>query len=116
MPRTNDQPYHSFNKKGQEEAEKIIPYLVDKNIDIIYSSDLLRAKQTAEIVNKKLNKPIIFDRALRELHSGEMQGNTSQINDRLFPNRKKYLTHKHNERPAPNAETINEAKIRIMNF
>ncbi|MEA2701450.1 MAG: 2,3-bisphosphoglycerate-dependent phosphoglycerate mutase [Candidatus Parcubacteria bacterium] len=40
----------------------------------IYSSDLLRCKQTTDILNEKWGLPIIFDARLRERCFGSLQG------------------------------------------
>jgi broad specificity phosphatase PhoE len=50
----------------RESAEK----LSDKKIDMIFSSDLLRTKQTAEIVAEKLGSEIKYDERLREYNVG----------------------------------------------
>lgn len=42
--------------------------------EVFYSSDLSRAKETAEIVNEGLGREIILTRNLRETHLGELEG------------------------------------------
>ena len=56
--------------KGREGIQKLAEEL-DKNIDVIISSPILRAKQTAEIINEKLNLPIEFDDLAAEINVGE---------------------------------------------
>lgn len=51
---------------GRQQAYKVASYLTDKQIDIIYSSPLLRTKQTAEIISKHIGVPLVFDELLRE--------------------------------------------------
>jgi len=61
--------WHSMvelTKKGKEQAENISKLLMDKNIFKIICSDLRRAEQTAEIINKKLNLEIEYWENLRE--------------------------------------------------
>lgn len=57
-------------KEAQHIAEKI------KNLDVkrIISSDLLRTKETAEIINEKLKKEIVFDARLRSIDYGNLEG------------------------------------------
>ncbi|MEK4299453.1 histidine phosphatase family protein [Oceanobacillus sp. FSL W8-0428] len=43
---------------------------------VLYSSDLLRAAQTAEIISKKLNLEVIQDKELREINTGVAAGKT----------------------------------------
>jgi broad specificity phosphatase PhoE len=58
---------------GIEQAEETANNL-NANYDIIYCSDLGRCKQTAAIINKKLNLPIIYDARLKERHFGSLEG------------------------------------------
>jgi broad specificity phosphatase PhoE len=59
--------------KGEEQAEDTAKKLIH-SYSLIYSSDLIRCKQTAEIINRKLNLPIIYDARLRERHFGSLEG------------------------------------------
>jgi len=61
---------------GKQQAAKVAEELKSKNIDLIFSSDLLRTKQTAEAISKTLNLPIIYDWKLRERYFGTAQGQT----------------------------------------
>ena len=65
-----------LNQKGIEQAEQTAQRLRDRNIDLIISSDLLRAEQTARILAQKTGAEIVIDKNLRELHAGESQGLT----------------------------------------
>lgn len=59
-----------LTEKGREQAQCAAAVLKGKNIDYFYSSDLGRAKHTAEIINEELKKEIIFDTRLRERKFG----------------------------------------------
>lgn len=49
--------------------------LMDKGIDLIYSSDILRTRQTAEIVSSMLQiERIVYDERLRDLNWGIYAG------------------------------------------
>lgn len=63
VPKDRDVP---LNEEGVKQAKKAAIALRDKNIKIIVSSSSLRAKQTAEIINKELNVPIIYNDYLKE--------------------------------------------------
>lgn len=58
----------SLSAKGIEEAKKLSNYFADKNIDRIFSSAVLRCKQTSEIISDN-NIPIEFDKRLLETFS-----------------------------------------------
>ena len=64
----------SLNDNGREQALRVSDLLRNYKIDKIYSSDLLRASETAEIINKCLNLNIILDNRLREINYGDLEG------------------------------------------
>ena len=53
-----------LNKKGIEQAEEVAVKLSYEPIDLIICSPLLRAKQTAEVINRNRNIPISFDSSI----------------------------------------------------
>lgn len=61
----------SLTRKGKEQAKKVAERLMREKIDLIYSSDLKRAKETAEIINKFHNVRIKFDKRLRDMLNDE---------------------------------------------
>jgi len=65
-----------LNKTGKEQAEELAEKLKNEKIDVIFSSDLKRALQTAEIVNKHHNAEIITDERIREYSFGVASGKT----------------------------------------
>lgn len=56
-----------LSPKGIKQAEALSERLSSKHFDFIYSSDYQRAKQTAEIINKKLSLPIEYWHDLAEV-------------------------------------------------
>jgi broad specificity phosphatase PhoE len=48
-------PGFGLSENGKREIEQTAHFLKSKHIDLIYSSPLLRAKQTARIIQKKIN-------------------------------------------------------------
>ncbi len=65
-----------MNDRGRAQAAELIPALESSGIRAILSSDLSRARETAQIVASKLGIPVFSDRGLREAHLGEAQGLT----------------------------------------
>ncbi|WP_147819357.1 histidine phosphatase family protein [Salidesulfovibrio onnuriiensis] len=45
-----------------------------RDIDLILTSDMLRARQTSELVNERLDVPVLEDARLREQHWGDWTG------------------------------------------
>ena len=60
--------------KGIKEVKKSAEDLKDKNIDLIFSSDILRTKETAGIVGKVLKLEPKYDKRLRESNFGIFNG------------------------------------------
>jgi alpha-ribazole phosphatase len=63
-----------LNAKGRAQAEELAAQLTGTHIDAIYSSDLQRARETAETIGRKLNLPVQIDKGLREMNQGEWEG------------------------------------------
>ena len=63
-----------LNDKGKEQAIETRNNLKETDIDLIICSPLQRAKQTAEIINKGRNIPIIYDQRIIERDFGEFEG------------------------------------------
>jgi broad specificity phosphatase PhoE len=59
---------------GKQQARLVANRLKDYNFDYIYSSDLKRAKNTANQINYHHNKKLILDLRLREINRGKWQG------------------------------------------
>lgn len=63
-----------LNDTGMDQARLLADQLAEKKFCALYSSDLMRARQTAEIISGRVNLPIKFDRRLREISQGEFEG------------------------------------------
>jgi len=63
-----------LNKNGREQAQSLIETLGDRNFSVVYTSDLSRARETAEPIAKALNIPLRVDPRLREINQGEWEG------------------------------------------
>ena len=67
-------PKFNLSTKGRIEIEQTAKFLSNQNIDLIYSSPLLRARQTAEIIRKELHlNSVFYLNNLLEVHSS-MEG------------------------------------------
>jgi 2,3-bisphosphoglycerate-dependent phosphoglycerate mutase len=65
-----------LNDTGRWQAERLAAVLADEGVAAIYSSDLLRAYQTAQAIGHACHLPIHTDIALRERGFGEFEGHT----------------------------------------
>lgn len=61
---------------GRRQAADLAEALADLELDAIYTSDLARAVETAEILAAPHGLPLTLDRDLREVHLGAFEGMT----------------------------------------
>ena len=65
-----------LNAEGMRQAAELAAELTGQVFDALFSSDQLRARQTAEVLAAALNLPLHLDPRLREEHLGAWQGLT----------------------------------------
>ena len=62
-----------LTKKGKEKIKKVAKELKGK-VDLIFSSPLLRTRETSEIIAKEIGVEIIYDLRLKEINFGVLNG------------------------------------------
>jgi len=67
-----------LNNDGIVDAKRLAQRLLSEDWDIIYSSDLLRAHHTANIIAEKMMKTVHLDSRLREIAGGLIEGTTEE--------------------------------------
>jgi broad specificity phosphatase PhoE len=75
-----DRPLSDY---GRRQAQQLAGELEAEELDAIYSSDLTRARETAEIVGARLGLPVELDPDLREKDWGNWEGLTIVERDRV---------------------------------
>ena len=65
-----------LDRTGEEQAERAARLLAALRPDVIVSSDLRRAADTAEPLSRLTGLPVSLDKDLRERHGGEWEGLT----------------------------------------
>jgi alpha-ribazole phosphatase len=63
-----------LNEVGRSQATALVPLLRDRDIRLLYVSDLLRAVQTAQYLRDAFRLPLIVHAGLREISFGEWEG------------------------------------------
>ena len=74
-----------LNALGRWQAEQLGRALADEGMAAVFSSDLVRAQQTALPLAQRLGLPVLSDRALRERHFGHLEGLSYAEIDERFP-------------------------------
>jgi len=110
-----------LNETGIRQAQQAASRLANERFDAIYSSDLKRAKRTAEIIAEKhdLIEVIHESSLLREMHFGDYEGATFDEMDKkfqlIFSADPSWRSSGPNVR-APNGESIADMAARIRQF
>ena len=73
----------ALNEVGREQARRLADEL--EPVDALYSSDLARARETAEIIAERLSLEIRLDPRLRERGFGSWEGLTTEEIESSFP-------------------------------
>ena len=102
-----------LNNKGLEQAKQLSEKLNEINFDIIVTSSLIRAKRTAEIINKPRNIPLIISNEFRERNLGVYEGLTHEEIKEKYPDLwERNCTRQLDDAPT-NGETIRQFNERI---
>ena len=108
---------HGLDELGARQAEELAEYLLenqsDHDIQMIYSSDLPRALQTANAVADKLRLPVVEKSGFREVNNGDLAGMANDEADKLYPDL--YWKRLAWEEKYPNGESPKDFYGRISN-
>jgi broad specificity phosphatase PhoE len=74
-----------LNDAGREQARALADELAGERIDFVYTSDLVRARETAEIVAGRLGADVVARSELREIDVGEWEGLTWPEIEERYP-------------------------------
>jgi alpha-ribazole phosphatase len=101
-----------LNINGRSQAYELARHLKNQSFAAIYSSDLKRARETAEIIASSLHLPFSTDPRLREINQGEWEGQQVE----LIKARYAELWNRRKIDPAslrpPGGETVGEVALR----
>jgi probable phosphoglycerate mutase len=104
----------TLNRKGYKQAELLVQKLNDIQLDIIYTSPLRRAKQTAEVVAEKNCLPIVDEPRFMEINQGDWQTRLRADIERTYPELFSKWETKPWEVTPPNGEHLSEVKERVL--
>jgi isoleucyl-tRNA synthetase len=69
-----DKPPASLTDLGRKQIKEVAKKLKGKKFDFLFSSDILRTRQTAEIIAKEFGLKVRTDPKLRDMNLGDFQG------------------------------------------
>jgi broad specificity phosphatase PhoE len=74
-----------LNETGREQARALAAELAGEGIELVYTSDLVRARETAEIVAALIGADVLPVSELREIDVGEWEGLTWPEIEERYP-------------------------------
>ncbi len=74
-----------LNEEGREMARRAAKEYADVHFDICFCSPLIRAKETAEILLKGRNVPVVTDERLEEMGFGVYEGSKDYFENAEYP-------------------------------
>lgn len=103
-----------LNERGIQQSKRLAEELSSAGIEILITSPLKRAKQTAEIIAENLNIPIEEEPGFMEIHQGDWQTRLRSEIEELYPSLfARWETEPWDVTP-PAGEHLNEVKIRVF--
>lgn len=109
----DDNPACALLEKGIKEAQLAGEALKEKNIDLIFSSDILRTKQTVKIVAELINydlEKVVYDVRLRDVNWGIFGGKSEEEAWAYYNNN---MMNKF-ELSVPQGESWNQCRERVV--
>lgn len=100
----------SILESEKEKTKELAQKIKELPITQIISSDITRARETAEIIAKELGMPVKLDSNLREQNKGTLTG---KRRDLLTPEEKELIENQQIDTKFPNGETLVEVYERI---
>lgn len=102
--------------KGRKQAELAGEKLSEENIDIIYSSDLKRASETAEIIGQNIGIEPIYNMSLREINFGIWEGLSNDSMNSKYRDEVCLWRREPEKLNIQEAENLYDVQRRAMNF
>ncbi|MDI6907169.1 MAG: alpha-ribazole phosphatase [Thermoanaerobacterales bacterium] len=105
-----------LNEKGYTQARAVARRLSSERIDAVYSSDLQRARVTAEAIAAVHGLPVQIDRSLREINFGAWEGLTRDEIRLRFPDVSREWWSNPVGTRLPGGETLAEVADRAVSY
>lgn len=112
--------YSPLTERGKKQIKEVAKKIKKEKIDLIFSSDILRTRQTAEITGKELGLEPKLDKRLREVNIGILNGKPINEIGRFWDKEGKLLPLEYYLRrfqvAPPEGENYTDAEKRIYGF
>ncbi len=99
---------------GLAQAERLAAALADEPFDAIYTSDLSRARQTAEALGRGRGLEIVLDAQLRERAFGRFEGLSWEEINQTYPEESARWRHREPDFAVGGGESLREFSARCL--
>jgi phosphoserine phosphatase len=103
-----------LNEQGIAQSYQLADQLKESNLDLLFTSPLLRAAQTAQILVEKLRIPLLIEPRFMEIHQGDWQTRLRAEIDQLYPDLFRRWESEPWEVSPPNGETLPQVQNRVI--
>lgn len=100
--------------RGRLQAKRVAERLKDTEIDVIYSSSLKRAFQTAEYIAKIKGLPLTTSENLKEINGGDWEDQAWTDLEQKWPDEYEAWENQPHTLKMPNGESMEEFRDRLM--
>ena len=95
-----------LSELGIKQSKELAELIKDKKFDIVFTSDLKRALDSAKLLLRNRQEKIIVDERLRECNYGDFNGSDEEI----------VIYEEHITESFPNGESLKDVEKRILHF
>lgn len=103
----------ALNEKGVQQAQAVAERLATERISAVYSSDLIRAAKTAELIAAQHSLPIVTIPELREVNFGLWEGLTYEQIMATWPEELSAIYSKPGAMCIPDGESFDDVSKRV---
>ena len=105
-----------LNENGKMQCEHLREKLRNIEFNKVYTSEMKRAIETADIILKDRKKSIVKDHRLNEMNMGEFEGKDHKELEKLYPKEWKTWCEDWKECSPPKGESYKEFYLRVKEF
>jgi 2,3-bisphosphoglycerate-dependent phosphoglycerate mutase len=107
-----------LTEQGREEARRAGQKLATLDLQVAYTSDLLRAQMTLQLIMEEMGVqlPTIRDGALNERHYGDLQGLNKARTAEKYGKEQVHIWRRSYDIPPPNGESLEMTAARTLPF
>jgi broad specificity phosphatase PhoE len=103
-----------LNAQGVAQSYELAEQLDETGLDVLYTSPLKRAAQTAQIVVDRLCIPLSIEPRFMEIHQGDWQSRLRAEINQLYPDLFRRWESEPWEVSPPNGESLSQVQYRVI--